>query len=178
MKNHRLIKKAKKGDSEAFEKLLIQYSDRLYRTAYLYAGNRDDALDIVQETAYKAFLAIKNLRESKYFLTWITRILINSSYEWKRKKEKELPLEQISQVSTGKDDCIVEHLDLVWALDRLPEKYRDAVVIFYYQDLPIKEVAEIMDVPVNTVKTYLLRGKKQLKVILKGEGYHEGEIIQ
>ncbi|WP_316246013.1 sigma factor [Bacillus sp. E214] len=61
-----LIRKAIQGDSEAFEQLLIVHSDRLYRTAYLYVGNRDDALDVIQETAYKAFSSIKQLRHKNF----------------------------------------------------------------------------------------------------------------
>ncbi|WP_181351317.1 sigma-70 family RNA polymerase sigma factor [Thalassobacillus sp. CUG 92003] len=177
MRDIKLIKKAKTGDKEAFEKLLAQNSDRLYRTAYLYAGNRDDALDIVQETSCKAFLAIQNLKESKYFLTWLTRILINSAYDLKRKKSTDIPLESIGEIPSTKRDRTVEHIDLVRALNELEEKHRDVIIIFYYHDLPIKEVAKIMNIPENTVKTYLQRGKKQLKMILKGVGYDEGKII-
>lgn len=63
MKEIKLVKKAIKGNKKAFEQLLILHSDQLYRTAYLYVGNREDALDIVQETAYKGLLAVGQLRE-------------------------------------------------------------------------------------------------------------------
>ncbi|MFC2949990.1 sigma-70 family RNA polymerase sigma factor [Virgibacillus sediminis] len=173
----KLIKKAKAGDKKAFEKLLSLYSDRLYRTAFLYTGNREDALDIVQETAYKAFLAIKQLKENKYFLTWLTRILIYTAYDLKKKQKKDIPYEYISDLPSNKNERTDEHIDLVRAINELQDNQRDAIILFYYHDLPIKEVAKIMGIPKNTVKTYLQRGKKQLKNTLKGVGYSEGKVI-
>ncbi|UOR13717.1 sigma-70 family RNA polymerase sigma factor [Halobacillus amylolyticus] len=177
MRHLKLIKKAKAGNKEAFEKLLSLYSDRLYRTAYLYAGNREDALDIVQETSYKAFLAIGKLKENTYFLTWLTRILINSAYDLKKKQKKDIPLEYVSDLPSNKNQSTVEHIDLVRAVNGLRDTYRDAIILFYYHDLPIKEISKIMDIPENTVKTYLQRGKKQLKTILEGVGCNEGKAI-
>ncbi|MGP4062945.1 sigma-70 family RNA polymerase sigma factor [Halobacillus sp. H74] len=177
MRHLKLIKKAKKGDQEAFERLLLLYSDRLYRTAFLYTGNREDALDIIQETSYKALLAIRNLKENKYFLTWLTRILINCAYDLKKRQKKDIPIEHVSEVLSKKDESTDEHIDLARAINGLRDNYRDAIILFYYHDLPIKEVSQIMSIPENTVKTYLQRGKKQLKTILGGVGYDEGKAI-
>jgi RNA polymerase sigma-70 factor (ECF subfamily) len=177
MNEEKLIKKAINGKKKAFEELLVIHSDRLYRTAYLYVGNREDALDVVQETAYKAFLAVGQLNNEKYFLTWLTKILIRSAYDTLRKKKRELPSEEIVEVIPESREKNDEHMDLVSALSDIKEDYRNAIILFYYQDLPIKEVATIMEVPENTVKTYLMRGKKQLKNKLGGSGYYEGEIV-
>lgn len=177
MKQLKLIKKAKSGSPEAFEKLLMMYSDQLYRTAFLYAGNREDALDIVQEAAYKAYLAIKNLKEDKYFSTWLTRILIHSAYDILRKRKKDIPFESVSELITAKEEVNIEQIDLFRAINELRDTYRDAIILFYYQDLPIKEVAHIIDIPENTVKTYLRRGKEQLKLSLKGVEYDERKVI-
>ena len=92
MKELKLIKKAIKGNKECLEELLVIHGDQLYRTAYLYVRNREDALDIVQETSYKAFLSISQLRNEKFFLTWLTKILINCSYDILKTRKKELPL--------------------------------------------------------------------------------------
>lgn len=176
--NHlKLIKKAKSGNKSAFESLLSLHSEQLYRTAFLYTGNREDALDVVQETSYKAFLAIGKLKENKYFLTWLTRILINNAYDLGKKRKKDLPVDYVEELSSKYDEKNIEHMDLVNAIGQLQEAYRDAIILFYYQDLPIKEVAKSMNIPENTVKTYLQRGKKRLKAILEGMGYNEGKII-
>ena len=77
-----LVKRAIKGDRQAFENLIDMYSDRLYREAYLKCKHEDDAKEIIQETIYKAYRNIGTLREPKYFKTWISRILINVSNDY------------------------------------------------------------------------------------------------
>jgi RNA polymerase sigma-70 factor, ECF subfamily len=177
MKEIKLVKKAIKGNKKAFEELLILHSDQLYRTAYLYVGNREDALDVVQETAYKALLAVDKLRDERYFLTWLTRILIHCAYDVLKKNKREIPIEKIIELPSAQKGKWDETLDLVEAIERLNAHYRDAVILFYYQDLPISEVAKIMNAPENTVKTYLSRGKNQLKKLLGGIGYNGEETI-
>ncbi|MGG3564385.1 sigma-70 family RNA polymerase sigma factor [Neobacillus rhizosphaerae] len=177
MKEIILVRKAIKGDKNAFEELLILHSDQLYRTAYLYVGNREDALDVVQETACKGLLSVKQIRDEKFFLTWLTRILIHCAYDVLNKKKKEIPIEKWIDHSPAKRVKHVERIDLVEAISRLNEHYRNAVILFYYQDLPISEVATIMDIPENTVKTYLFRGKSQLKKLLGGVEYNGEETI-
>ncbi|GGA89844.1 sigma-70 family RNA polymerase sigma factor [Ornithinibacillus halotolerans] len=177
MHNLKLVKKAKSNDIEAFEELLTLHSEQLYRTAFLYVGNREDALDIVQETSYKAFLAIKTLKKNKYFSTWLTKILINTAYEFLNKRKREVPLENIDQYLAKQDEFNVEQIDLLRAVNNLKGTYRDAIILFYFRDLPIKEIAIIMGVPENTVKTYLHRGKEQLKKKLKEAELSEGKIL-
>lgn len=70
MKQIKLVKKAIKVDEEAFETLVVQQSDKLYRTAFLYVPNKEDALDVLQETIYKAFISIDQLKHPEYFSTW------------------------------------------------------------------------------------------------------------
>ncbi|MBT2680275.1 sigma-70 family RNA polymerase sigma factor [Bacillus sp. ISL-35] len=169
MKEERLVKKAVKGNARAFEELLILHSERLYRTAFLYAGNREDALDIVQETSCKAFLAIGQLKNEQYFLTWLTRILIHCAYDVLKKREKEMPVNELVELPSSGDNRVAENLDLMEAITLLKEQHRTAIILFYYHDLSISEIARSMDIPENTVKTYLQRGRKELKNRLGGE---------
>ncbi|MEI5909492.1 sigma-70 family RNA polymerase sigma factor [Bacillus spongiae] len=172
MKHLSLIKKAKKGNKEAFADLLIIHSEQLYRTAFLYAGNREDALDIVQETSFKAFQAVGQLKNPHYFLTWLIKILINSAYDLKRKQGNIIPLDVVGELSSDLQGSYVDYIDLADAIRSLRSTYRDAVILFYFHDFPIKEIASVMEVPENTVKTYLQRGKKELKSRLEGVGKH------
>lgn len=169
MKEARLVKKAVKGNGKAFEELLIIHSERLYRTAFLYAGNREDALDIVQETSCKAFQAIGQLKNDQYFLTWLTRVLIHCAYDVLKKRKKELPVEKLVELPSKSDLKVAENLDLMEAITHLKEQHRTAIILFYYHDLAISEIARMMDTPENTVKTYLQRGRKELKNRLGGE---------
>ncbi|WP_171051014.1 sigma-70 family RNA polymerase sigma factor [Bacillus sp. BHET2] len=115
------------------------HSEQLYRTAYLYVRNREDALDVVQETSYKAFMSIGQLKNETFFLTWLTRILIHCSYDVLKKNKKEIPIDHISERDVDIKEKGVESLDLLEAMNQLNEKYKDAIILFYFQDLPIKE---------------------------------------
>lgn len=177
MNERELVKKAIKGNKEAFEGLLVIHSNQLYRTAFLYVRNREDALDIVQETAYKGLLAIGQLKKEDFFLTWLTKILIHCAFDVMKKKKKEIPIEKIIELSSEKFEKRDEHLDLVSATSQLKHPYQNAIILFYFQDLPISEVAKIMNVPENTVKTYLHRGKNQLKKLLRAGAYNGEETV-
>ena len=84
----KLVRKAATGSKEAFEKLIIMHQEYLYKTAYLYTKNEQDALDAVQECAMRAMISMDKLREPAYFKTWITRILINCIYLEKKKNSR------------------------------------------------------------------------------------------
>ncbi|MFC0414061.1 sigma-70 family RNA polymerase sigma factor [Cytobacillus solani] len=177
MNELKLIKKAINGNKKCLQELLILHSDQLYRTAYLYVRNREDALDVVQETSYKAFLSISQLKNEHFFLTWLTRILINCSYDVLKKKKKEIPIDNMNEREFDKGVTGVESLDLLEAINQLNEKYKNAIILFYFQDLPISEVAQIMNIPENTVKTYLSRGKERLKMLLGGMNHNGKKLI-
>ena len=177
MNELKLIKKAIKGNAECLEELLVLHGDQLYRTAYLYVRNREDALDVVQEASCKAFLSIGQLKNEKFFLTWLTKILINCSYDVLKKSKKELPLSNMIELTTDEREEREENLDLLEAINRLDEKHKNAIILFYFQDLPISEVAKVMKIPENTVKTFLSRGKDRLKKLLGGMNYDGEKII-
>lgn len=172
-----LIKKAIKGNKKCLQELLVLHSDQLYRTAFLYVRNREDALDVVQEASYKAFKSISQLKNENFFLTWLTRILIHCSYDVLKRKKKEIPKDIMSEREVDRREQDVESLDLLVAINQLNEKYKDAIILFYFQDLPISEVAKVMNIPENTVKTYLSRGKERLKKLLGGMNHNGKKLI-
>lgn len=79
-------KKAMAGNKVAFQELVLQEKDNLYRMAYIYMKNENDALDVVHESVFKAYKSIKKLKEPSYFSTWLTRIIINTSIDFLKKK--------------------------------------------------------------------------------------------
>ena len=89
---HRLVKKAIKGNKNAFEKLVQHHYERIYRTAYLYVHNEADALDVVQEATYQAYTSINSLRNPEYFTTWLTRIVIRCSGHVIKKRDNVIPM--------------------------------------------------------------------------------------
>jgi len=169
-----LLKRAQKGNEKAFVELLQHEKLKLYKMAYLYMKNENDTLDVVQETVARAFASISTVKEPAYFSTWLTKICINTALESIRKKNKIIYMEQpITEIVN--EPAIDEKLDLFEAIEQLDEKYKSVILLKYYQDLPVKEIAQLLQCPEGTVKTNLHRAIQQLKkYVLKG-GNHYGE---
>ncbi|WP_175987239.1 sigma-70 family RNA polymerase sigma factor [Bacillus sp. Marseille-Q1617] len=169
--NERLVKKAIKGSKNAFEKLVQQHYERIYRTAYLYVHNEEDALDAVQEAAYQAYKSIHSLKHPEYFLTWLTRIVIRCAVDVIRKRGKVVPMndDYLSNVPDESTPDIEGSSQLLHAIGQLKVNHRTAIILFYYHDYSIKTISTVMDIPENTVKTYLSRGKAELKKVYEKE---------
>ena len=167
-----LVKKAIKGDRNSFEELINIYFDRLYKEAYLRCKYEDDAKEIVQETIYKAYKSINTLKEPKYFKTWISKILINVANDYLRKNGMiDLNHKEDDYICEIHNDNNVEvKIDLYNAIDELEDKYKDAIILRYINDLKLEEISIILDRPVNTIKTHLRKAIKDMKNLLK-EGY-------
>jgi RNA polymerase sigma-70 factor, ECF subfamily len=170
------VKKAKKGNTKAFQKLIETEKEKLYRMAYLYVKNESDAIDIVHETIYKAYISIKKLKEPDYFSTWLVRILINTALDFKKKNKRIIPVEELERYGNDENTerlHIEERLDLVDAIAQLEEKYKPVIILRYYNDLPIKEIAKILNCPEGTVKTNLHRAIQELRTFLERSASNE-----
>lgn len=156
-------------DKKHLEKLLsdvvIKNKENYYRLAYSYVKNADDALDIVQESIYKAISSIESLKNPKYIKTWFYRIVVNTSLDFLRKHKRVDVVEQeILERCISGDEDDYENIDLHRALDELSPNYRTIIVLRYFEDLKIEEVADVLNENVNTVKTRLYRALKMLRV--------------
>lgn len=164
-----LVKKAIKGDREAFEDLINLYFDRLYKEAYLRCKYEEDAKEIVQETIYKAYKNVKSLKEPKYFKTWLSKILINVSNDYMSKNEMiDLEHDENHYVKEIHNDNQVEiKIDLYNAMDELEDKYKDVIILRYVEDLKIEDISKILERPINTIKTHIRKAIKDMKNLLK-----------
>ncbi|MFS0892492.1 sigma-70 family RNA polymerase sigma factor [Peribacillus frigoritolerans] len=159
------VKKAINGNANAFEELLFLEEKNLYYKALSYVGKKEDALDAIQETSCKAFLSIGQLQNPEYFSTWLFKILIRECYKLLKNRDQIIPYEE-NELLKRLDriqDKEIESFHLSDALAKLNTSYQTSIILFYYHDLPIQEISEVMDKPVGTVKTYLRRAKKELK---------------
>ncbi|MEH7451231.1 sigma-70 family RNA polymerase sigma factor [Gottfriedia acidiceleris] len=163
------INKAKKGDSIAFQELIEEEKAKLYRTAYLYVKDENDALEIVQETVYKAYIAIKNVKEEQHFSTWLIRILINNALDFLKKKSRLIPTNSLNSFSRIREVQHEENMDLLHAIDQLEPRYKTVVILRYYNDYTIRQIAETLKCPEGTVKTNLHRALSKLKIDLREE---------
>ena len=157
-----VIRRCLAGDEQAFADLFENYKNLVYKTAFLMLGSAEEAEDLLQEVFLEVHRSLPNFQPAKgAFSTWLYRITVNDCLNKRRKKHFSLlPLDQtpITHVHGGspthEDQLAAE--DEVWrALSKLGEKLRAVVVLRYYWDLSYAEVAQILDIPVGTVKSRL-----------------------
>jgi RNA polymerase sigma-70 factor, ECF subfamily len=164
------VRKAKNGDKKAFQELIEEEKVKLYKIAFLYTKNENDALDIFQETLYKALSSIQNLKDEDFFSTWITRILINNAKDFLKKKNRSIAME-IDFLNTKESSPIIkieDRIDLLEAIDCLEEKEKSTLILRFYKDYTIKQIANILEIPEGSVKSTLHRALKKLKENVQG----------
>ncbi len=154
-----------KNKDTIIKEILIQNYIMFYRIAYSYVHNESDAQDIVQESAYKAIYHARNLKKEEFVKTWICRIVINESISFLRKQKKE----QV-KFTTDPLTCYSEqeeNIDLRKALEQLKPEERTIIILRYFEEMKLEEIAQICKESVNTVKSRLYRTLKKLKLDLE-----------
>ncbi|MFZ5353597.1 MAG: sigma-70 family RNA polymerase sigma factor [Bacillota bacterium] len=155
-----------KGDSDAFYKLMCEHKTQLYKIAYAYFKNEQDALEAVQETTVRALLNIRKLKQPKYFKTWLIRILINYCIDEKKNKAKEAEyVLSMRDLSSGD-----EQIEFRLLVEQLDTKYKSIIILKYFEGFTLSDISEIMDKPLGTVKTWLNQALKKLRIMLSEEG--------
>lgn len=168
MVDEELVKLAQRGDDEAFYKLMAANKNKLYNIAYCYLKNEQDALEAIQEITCRAYIKINKLKEPRYFNTWLIRILINYCIDEQKRKKKIVPIEEERIVVENENN--LDNIFLEVAVEKLEPKYREVIVLKYFQDMPISSIAMVLDCPEGTVKTWLSRALIQLRELLNKEG--------
>ncbi|GAA0353910.1 RNA polymerase sigma factor [Bacillus horti] len=169
------IKAAQNGDREALVQLLRDVETPLYRTAYYMLGNEQDALDATQDALIKIYKSFHSFEHKAKFLTWAQRIVTNVCIDKCRKKKDAVSIDEHEFVlnqsgSSYVDDEMDRRMiaeDIQEAINQLPENHRAVVIMRYLQDLSYKEIAEAVDLPINTVKSHLFRARQQLQTLLQ-----------
>jgi len=173
------ISQVKKGDQNAFAEIVEIYKDKVYQLCYRMLGNRHEAEDIAQEAFIRAYVNIHSYDMNRKFATWLYRIATNLSIDRIRKKKPDFYLDAevagaegltlYSQVAADVElpEDQVESLELQATIQKeilkLPEKYRSAIVLKYIEELSLKEISEILELPIGTVKTRIHRGREALR---------------
>ena len=166
----KIVVAAIQGDKLALQLLLKLEKEKLYRMAYIYLKNEEDALEVFQETVLQAIESIHQLRESIFFSTWITRICINNAMAMLKKKQKLVSMDHFVEqlVDREMSEDLAQQMDVAAALSELPEKYKTTLLLRFYQDFSVKQIANLLGCPEGTVKTNIHRGLSLLKQNLKG----------
>ena len=173
-----LVRKAVRRKPGAFELLMEQEKEYLYKMAFLYCREEQMALDTVAETVAKAYVGISKLKKPEYFRTWLTRILINEALRAKERSGNWLPweaaeLQKENSMAPVREYSREEIMDLRNALQRLPEGFRKLVLMKYFYEFSIKEISQITGSSEGAVRTRLCRIRKLLKKDLEGPDRQE-----
>lgn len=158
-----LVKRAQKQDMDAFVHLIEKNKANLYKVAKSYLGNEEDVADAIQDTVLSAYEHIRELRNASYFKTWLTRILINHCNDLLKQKKRCQVSDQIELTNAAVPENDREFYELI---GELPEDYRMIFLLYYGEEFRTSEIAQILDVNENTVKSRLRRGREKLKRIL------------
>ena len=187
----RLVKACRAGDERAFEALVLAYQDQVFNVVYRMVGDRQEAMDLAQETFIKAFGALDSFNPRMPFRAWLLRICTNSAIDALRRRgrapdarveasgvdepavpgagagefEPRAPASEIPEnVSLARETAET----VAGALDTLPDKYKAAVVLHHVEGLSYSEIGKVLGVPKNTAKTWGRRGRDLLCDALEG----------
>lgn len=158
-------------DNQRFDDLYQKYAVIVFRTAYNFLLNKDDAEDIVQEVFIKYFISNKTFNDDNHEKAWILTVTANLSKNVLRSKSRQnLELDDTIKIVDNKfEKATTNHLDLEEAMKELTANQRLVIYLFYYEQIPIKNIAKIMKSNENTVKSHLLRAKSKMKTYLEKE---------
>ncbi|MGQ7887025.1 RNA polymerase sigma factor [Paenibacillus sp. WC2504] len=160
------------------EKMLItcitEHKEHVYRLAFSYVKNQEDALDIVQEAIHKAFASVESLKNTASMKSWFYRIVVNTSLDFLRKHKKMQVVDEtmLEAMDSGSED-VYANMDLEIALNELPTMYRSVITLRYFEDLKIDEIAEVLSENISTIKTRLYQALRLLRIRMNDENPEE-----
>lgn len=188
------LKENREGKKEAFDELYHRYKDLAIRNAYLITGNRSDAEDVVQEAFVTSYLHIGELKNNSGYKAWLMQILIRLSYRTAKRCKREFPEEHTEEIREQKEHGFAEYASsersspltqlitreeadrVMTAVNTLPVKQRAVIVLYYYDELSVEEIASITGISAGTVKSRLFTARKNLKHLLRQD--EAGVVVQ
>ena len=170
-----MIRDTARQRAPELERLVAQYQGAVLRTCYLYLCDRSQAEDAVQETFLKVYRNLDSFRGESSEKTWILKIAMRTCYDmnhsgWSRFFNRRVTPEMLPEASvpfTERDDALTQ------AVMRLPEKLRRVIILYYYQGLSVREIAETLGITQPSVSNRMKRGREKLKAALEGREIDE-----
>jgi RNA polymerase sigma-70 factor (ECF subfamily) len=175
-----LVELFQQGDDTAFDELVRKYQHKIYQLAYHFTHNVEDALDLSQEIFFRVFKSFSDFRQQSSFYTWLYRISQNLGIDYTRRQKRGLKTVAMteynsteyisSNVAHDSPSKLVEAKELereiTQAIDMLPARQKSAFILWYYDGLDLKSIADILGCQVGTVKTHLSYARRKLKKML------------
>lgn len=153
-----------KNQKEWFSDEIRKLQDGMYKISFSILKNEDDCQDAVQECIYKAYKNLDKLINKKKFKSWIYQILVNTCYELVNNKVNHLEIEE-QEIEDKKED--IDNKMTIWnAVQKLDQPYRTTIILFYYEDMSIKQISEITNIKPDAIKKQLSRGREKIKEVL------------
>ncbi|GAB6992153.1 sigma-70 family RNA polymerase sigma factor [Paenibacillus pini] len=171
MSTEEWVSAAQRGDPGAFHQLVSSNKKKIYSIAFAYLKNESDALEAIQEATCRAFTHLSKLKEPKYFQTWFIRILIRICIDEQKRRHHIMPLFRITE-PLAVDLELDASISLKIAMDQLAPKLRHIIILKYYEDMTLSEIARLLEKPEGTVKTWLNKALKELRLVFRKEGEH------
>ena len=162
-----LAKRAIKREEDAFIEIIHLYKEALYRTSFAFLKNEHDAIEAVQEVTVRAYQKIHTLKEPSYIKTWLIRIMMNYCHDQLRKKKRYTSDATLVEIGSHTDFTAIEMEE---ALAKLPITEQRLIHMMYFQDVKIKEIAVIENIPEGTVKSRLHKTLRTLRNFLSERG--------
>jgi len=183
-----LVEAFRGGDLAAFDVLVHRWDRKVRGAIHRILGNEEDARELCQEALLKAYRGLGSFKGEARFSSWLYQIALNLCRDRMRRRPRRMvslgELEEGGKaIATGRPSALdlVEGRDLARAVAAavasLSEEQREVIVLKEYQELTFVEIAEVLGVPLSTVKTRLYRGLSQLRVQLEGQGIHEASPV-
>ena len=168
-----LVALAIRGNPDAFATLVERYDRAVYHLAYRTLHDVEEARDVAQEAFFKAFRSLRTFKPGAKFSTWIFAIAYHACCDRLNRRKRYSSEEMPDRADAGPGPeqqaiALDEAQRLRDAIDRLPEKYRAVITLFHLQGRQYEEIAQVLDLPMGTVKTHLFRAKEQLRRLLSG----------
>ncbi|MGZ0052942.1 sigma-70 family RNA polymerase sigma factor [Brevibacillus gelatini] len=174
MNLEQLVSQARQGDDEAFYQLICQQQQQLYSVAYAFLRNELDALEAIQEATCRSYLRLSRLKQPAHFRTWLTRILIHVCLDELKRKKRFAPdfpdADGLTDPNRKQWEHTADKIDIEEALAKLTPVYRSSIILKYFEDLTIREIALRLGHPEGTIKTWLHKALVSLRKEL-GKGW-------
>lgn len=164
----RLLKKAREGDPDAFTELMQSHMQTMYKVARSILRSDEDAADAIQDTILCCWEKLSQLKEDRYFKTWMTRILINNCNDLLKTRDEYLLDDRFYEAAVPFREF--DNIEWKETLKSLDEKYRLTIMLYYIEGFKTSEISRILDIPESTVRTRLARGREKMSDI-----YHIGK---
>ena len=182
-----IIARARRGDADAFEQLVVAYRDQVFRLALRMCGSEADADEVAQEAFLSAWKALPNFRGESQFSTWLYQLTTHAAIDLMRREKRQIAADDIPEVSAAdpapspqQQAEQSEQREIVRdAILQLAPEQREVVVLRFMEELSYEEIGAVLKLPSGTVKSRLNRAKAQLKEILSKSGnlFGAGSVI-